>query len=427
MLDQYENRIITHVCSISDHPVSKLPMKIRENYLQGLRAILPMSEPFMNALFKAWEISILEKNQLLSYNSSNPKEEVKKAIKVNRIGWHWFRLAYPFFFDCFYLTSICGNTNAIQRQYEKLSGYCNLFTKKALQRVYEYFKNGSPCERIPEQLVKHRDVNLKFESAPLKRVLVVANVSAGKSTLINALVGYKLNKTATNACTKELCYIFGKPQNDGLTIKTRKERKYLYDCSIGKYSSDDAAQIGVHFSAGLLQGKKICFIDTPGFNDARNPERRSITENAIRANEYDMVMYVANAAYMGRDDEQHLLETIVQNTKKPIIFVMNGLDRYIPEEDSIANSIEDYRKDIIRAGISKPIIAPISAYFALLLIINDKGQLSEKEKTRLEELKGWFAEEYYNLPSYVINGKQTPNKLIYKTGLCYLEEIIQRI
>ena len=106
---------------------------------------------------------------------------------------------------------------------------------------------------------------------------------------------------------------------------------------------------------------------------------------------------------------------------------MNGLDRYIPEEDSIANSIEDYRKDIIRAGISKPIIAPISAYFALLLIINDKGQLSEKEKTRLEELKGWFAEEYYNLPSYVINGKQTPNKLIYKTGLCYLEEIIQRI
>lgn len=428
MLDKEEIKRITHACSISDHPVSKLPMHIRENYLQGLRAILPMSEPFMNVLFKAWETSIIGEEQSISYDDTNSqKEKVKTAIKLYRIGWHWFRLAYPFFFDCFYLTSICGNTNAVQKQYEKLSEYCNLFTKKALQRVFEYFKNGSPCERIPEQLVKHRNVNLKFESSPLKRVLVVANVSAGKSTLINALVGHKLNKTATNACTKELCYIIGKPQNDGLTIKTRKEGLYLYDNFIGRYSSDNAAQIGICFSSGLLQGKKICFIDTPGYNDVRNPERKKITENAIKGNDYDAVMYVANAAYMGRDDEQHLLEIIVHNTKKPIIFVMNGLDRYIPEEDSIANSIEDYRKDIIRAGISKPVIVPASAYFALLLKMNDKGQLSEKEKTRLEELKGWFAEEYYNLPAYVNNGKQTLNKLIYKTGLCYLEEIIQRI
>lgn len=424
MLDKEEIKRITRACSISDHPVSKLPMKVRENYLQGLRAILPISESFMNALFGAWEISILGKNQSLSYNPSNPKEEVKRAIKVNRIGWHWFRLAYPFFFDCFYLTSLCGNTDAIQRQYEKISKYCNLLTKKALQRVYEYFKNGSPCERIPEQLLKHRDVNLKFESAPLKKVLVVANVSAGKSTLINALVGYKLNKTATNACTKELCYIFGKPQNDGLTIKTRKEGLYLYDNSIGKYSSDNAAQIGVCFSFGLLQGKKICFIDTPGFNDVKNPERGAITEKAIRSNDYDVVLYVANAAYMGRDDEQHLLETIVQNTKKPIIFVMNGLDKYKPSEDSIEESVKKYHDDIEKLGVRNPRIIPVSARAALLMRLSEGNLLNDDDDFDLQIIKSKFHNDYYDLPRYAQNSQFRRSELIDRTGIPLLERVI---
>lgn len=427
ILNDSELKKITHTSSICNHPVSKLPIMIRTNYLQGLRSILPMSEPFMNALFKAWEISILGKNQSLSYNSSNPKEEVKRAIKVHRIGWHWFRLAYPFFFDCFYLTSLCGSTNAIQRQYEKLSEYCNLFTKKALQRVYNYFKNSTPCDKIPTQLVKHREMNLKFESTPLKKVLVVANVSAGKSTLINALIGRKLNKTATNACTKELCYIFGKPQKDGITIKTRKTSLFQYDNSISKNLSDEAEMIGLHIPYEPLQGKKICFIDTPGFNDVRNPERGAITEKAIRSNDYDAIIYVANAAYMGRDDEQHLLETIIQNTKKPIIFVMNCLDRYDPEDDSIANSIENYRQDIVRAGVSKPTIVPTSAYFAFLLRMNDKGLLECKRKKRLEELKERFTDDYYNLPVYVNNNVKTTNDMIHRSGLPYLEETLLRI
>lgn len=427
MLDKEEIKRITHACSISDHPVSKLPMHIRENYLQGLRAVLPMSSPFMNALFKAWEISILGKDQALSYNSSNPKEEVKRAIKLNRIGWHWFRLAYSFFFDCFYLTSLCDNTNAIQTQYERLTEYCNLFTKKALQGVYEYFKNGTPCERIPEQLAKHRDVNLKFESAPLKRVLVVANVSAGKSTLINALVGHKLNKTATNTCTKELCCIFGKPKKDGLTIKARKGGGYWYDSSIGRYSSDDAAQIGVYFSSGLLQGKKICFIDTPGFNDARNPERCTITENAIRANEYDMVLYVANAAYMGRDDEQHLLETIVQNTKKPIIFVMNGLDKYKPSEDSIGESVVKYHNDIYKLGIAHPRIIPVSARAAFLMRMSEEGNLNEDEKFDLQNIGSKFYKDYYDLPQYTQNNQFRRSELIDRTGIPLLERVISGI
>ena len=425
ILNDSEIKKITHTCSVRNHPVSKLPIMIRTNYLQGLRSILPMSEPFMNALFKALETSILGDEQAISYDdTNNPKDEVKAAIKPYRIGWHWFRLTYSFFFDYFYLASLCNKSNLVYARYERLADFCNPFTKKALQRVYDYFKNSTPCDKIPTRLVKHREMNLKFESTPLKKVLVVANVSAGKSTLINALIGRKLNKTATNACTKELCYIFGKPQKDGITIKTRKTSLFQYDNSISKNLSDEAEMIGLHIPYEPLQGEKICFIDTPGFNDVRNPERGAITEKAIRSNDYDAIIYVANAAYMGRDDEQHLLETIIQNTKKPIIFVMNGLDRYDPEDDSIANSIENYRHDIVRAGVSKPTIVPISAYFAFLLRMNDKGFLECKSKKRLKELKEMFTDDYYNLPVYVNNNVKTTNDMIHRSGLPYLEETL---
>ena len=50
---------------------------------------------------------------------------------------------------------------------------------------------------------------------------MVANVSAGKSTLINALVGYRLNRIKTTACTDKLVYIHNKCSNDG--INNQKE------------------------------------------------------------------------------------------------------------------------------------------------------------------------------------------------------------
>ena len=427
MLDKEEINRITHFCSISNHPVSKLPMEIRENYLQGLRAVLPMSSPFMDVLFRAWEISILGEGKALTCDSSNPKEKVKMAIKLNRIGWCLIRLAYPFFFDCFYLTSLCNKSDSIDAIYKQLFVCCNLFTRKALQQVCEYFKDGTPCDRIPVELVNHRNVNLKFASLPLKRILVVANVSAGKSTLINALIGRRLNKIATTACTKDLCCIFNKPQEDGLTIKQRKTGKIVYESDANKCVSDEGEAIGLHFVSDLLKDKKICLIDTPGFNDAKVLNSRIITEKAIKENDFDVLIYIANGSYLERFDEQHLLEVVAQYSKKPIVFVINQLDRYDSEQDSIKNAIEDFKKDITSFGIKDPLIIPVSAKLALLIKLENQDLLNTRDKKRLDDLKEWVAGSYYDLPTYVDFGYETSERPIYRTGLCCLEEIIQRL
>ena len=422
MLDKEEINRITHACSISNHPVSKLPIEIRENYLQGLSVVLPMTNPYMKVLFRAWEDSIIGKDQVLFYDSNNPREKVKTAIKLNRIGLRGFRLAYPFFFDCFYLTTICDITGLIHSQYEQLVGYCNLITKKALQRVYEYFKDGTPCNKIPIELMNHRDLNLKFSSSPLKRILVVANVSAGKSTLINALIGRRLNKTATTACTKDLCYIFNKPQEDGLTIKQRKTGEIVYESDANKFDSEAGKAVGLHFVSDMMKDKSVCLIDTPGFNDAKFQNGRAITENAIKENNYDVLVFVANGSYTEGHDEQCLLKVAVFNSKKPIVFVMNQLDRFDPEQDSIKKAVEEFKEDIACLGIQNPIIVPVSAKLALLIKLDEQEMLNVRDKIILDHLKEWFDDEYYDLPAYV--GCKTHEKMIYKTGLCYLEKTI---
>jgi len=428
MLDQEEINRITYACSIRNHPVSKLSMKARQNHLQGLRAVLPMSSSFMDVLFKAWEISILGAGKAQTYDFSNPKEKVKTAIKLNRTGWRLIRLAYPFFFDCFYLTSVCNKIDSVDAIYEQLAVYCNLFTRKALQRVHEYFKDGTPCNRIPVELVNHRDVNLKFASAPLKRILVVANVSAGKSTLINALVGKKINRSSKNACTNELCQVFSKPLPDAVTIKTRNEGKYKYIDLFDKWLSDVGERIGVFFPSGSLQGKKICFLDTPGYNDANNIKHRNVTETAIKRNDYDAVLYVASADNMGTDDEKCLMEFIVKSTTKPIIFVMNKLDNFIPANDSIRDSISSYRSDIMKLGIINPVIVPISAYVALLARLEKQRMLDKYEQFYLSLNKDKFIDDYYNFPKYIQDyTRPNTNDLLIRSGITVLENVLVRL
>ena len=426
MLAQDEIKIITHSCSIGNHPVSKLPLEIRVRYMQGLHAVLPVNNPIMNMLFKAWEKSILGQSQRISYVSGDTNNKVRAAIKSNRINGHWIRLSYPFFFDCFYLTSLC-KSDMLHRQLELYNGYCNFITRKHLRDVYGYFMGYHLCDKIPVELIRHKETNEQFASEPLKRVLVVANVSSGKSTLINALVGKKINRSSQNACTKELCHVFSKPLPDAVTVKTRNEGKYKYIDLFDNWLSDVGEKIGVFFPSGSLQGKKICFLDTPGYNDANNIKHRTVTETAIKKNDYDAVLYVASADNMGTDDEKCLMEFIVKNTTKPIIFVMNKLDKSISTEDSIKDSISSYCSDIMKLGITNPVIVPISAYVALLARLEKQRMLDKYEQSYLSMNKDKFIDDYYNLPNYIQDYiRPNTDDILFRSGITVLEDVIVR-
>lgn len=68
-------------------------------------------------------------------------------------------------------------------------------------------------------------MNRKFITNEPIKVIITANMSAGKSTLLNALVGKKVNKTQNDACTAKIHKIVNKPFEDNLCY----ELDYLLD------------------------------------------------------------------------------------------------------------------------------------------------------------------------------------------------------
>ena len=416
---------ITRICSIKDHPIKKLPESFRIIYLKGLGAVLSRyknNDGYLYSLYKAWCLSLLDTEKIDSNWFHSPNEqEIKRAIGIQRIGFRFFSMKYTFFFDCCYLlSSIDTEIDILGLLYEFLmKNHCGFWTKGALKKVMRYFKEGISYENINIQQKTHLEKNNQYKNQNANRILVVANVSACKSTMINALVGHRSNRTKATACTNKLCCLYNKPFNDGILYYDEKLHKYEYSDDMEEVTSDKFNYASFHFNS-LLQNDKFCFIDTPGVNNVVDSEHWEITKNAICNNQYNAIIYVSNCRYFGTNDEKNILTFLKKNTRKTIIFVLNQLDSFKQKEDSIDKMLTDYKSDLIKMGFKSPIIIPISAKAALLFKLSET-ELDEDELFEKEIYERKFEKDYYNL---LFKKGYKGNDLIERTGIRELERIL---
>lgn len=419
------DKILNRICRINNHPIAKLDEKFRIQYIKGLVACMyyiSKGSDIAKMITLAWVNSIHN-----TYNNPNSlwkadEEAVKKAISLNRKGINFFYMRDSFFFDIFYLAqaSLLEESNLDNVSDYLRQNICGFFSKKSLNKILVAYKqNFSSIDGVSTSQIRHRNTNNMVLSETEKRILVVANVSAGKSTLINALVGYRLNRTKTTACTDKLVFIHNKCSNDGITSK-RNNGTYTYSCNINEGNSDSFIEAAFPFKSTL--GKEhICFIDTPGINNADNSSHKQITENIIKNGEYDVVLYVSNCQYFGTNDEYCLLKFLKDNVKKPILFVLNQLDVFNPEEDSIHKMLNDYKSDLIKLGFKDPVVIPVSAYASFLVRL-DSSCLTKTEVIKKNNMIELFKDEYYNLPQYI--GQGISPEILNKTGIKILENKI---
>ena len=413
--------------------------KYRTRYVSSLGACLfylSHNSPITKMFFDVWAKSILRCDTDVNNFWRNDLKSIKEAIKIQRKRIKLFSFRYDFFFDSLYLLQSSlpnGYNTSLTTDIQKhlSDNVCGMFSKVALKYVCEYFngKNGNDGKRISSNLREHKLINETFLVKTEKKILVVATVSAGKSTLINALVGYKLNKVKSIACTNQLCHIVNKQMPDGVTMKERNAGNYSYSECFDKISSDNYSEIAFPFDSQALNSKKVCFIDTPGYNNASadGDLHKQITGNAIKENDYDIMLYIANANYMGRQDEQEFLKFIIKHTQKPILFVMNKLDSFHPSDDSIEESVRRYNADLTKLGISHSRIFPISAEAALLMKQEKRGTLSEDEQWYLDSYKKKFSKSFYDLPKYAnFSCDWHEDSLLDRTGITLLENDIIR-
>lgn len=230
-------------------------------------------------------------------------------------------------------------------------------------------------------------------------IAVVATMSSGKSTLINAMLGQELLPARNEATTATLSYI----HDDDEAKQFRCE--YFDSNGISKEFNpvtlehmnklNDNCIPEIHLYGDIVgissQRLKLVLTDTPGPNNSSNDEHKRHTFKLIKDSKYKpMILYVLNGTQLETNDDNMLLNEIAdamraggRQASDRFIFVLNKADEFDPEKgESVTRMIEKTAKYLEKHGIKNPKIFPCSAYFAKII----RQYLSGKEFTRKEKI-----------------------------------------
>lgn len=280
--------------------------------------------------------------------------------------------------------------------------------------------------------------NVLFINKKPFNILITATMSAGKSTLINALVGKNISLMQNMACTSKIHTIVSKPVEDGIT--SEYDYNYTIDATKEELLNDhddnklNKLFVSTYFNS-LLGGQRLVLFDSPGVNSSENIDHMEISRKMIYTKKYNLMFYVLNATQLRtEDDEKHLEFVLNKIGRTKIIFILNMVDHLISECEDISSVIERQRKYLISKGYKKPIILPVSARAAYLVKKSKYNELTKLEQREIENCIDKFEQfslaPYYESISGIkinISSLDEVQNLFANCGFAYLEKIIVHI
>lgn len=247
----------------------------------------------------------------------------------------------------------------------------------AIQEIFDRIQEG------PFEELKKPDVIRAFEMAKSSdfEVNVVATMSAGKSTLINSLLGQKLMPAKQEACTATITEIKDNDADhftakvydkDGNLIETHPELTYSIMEKLNSNPSVSRIRTEGNIPFVTSDDVSLVLVDTPGPNNSRDPEHRAATFRMLSESSKTVVLYIMNATQLAVDDDNNLLSHVAESMKvggkqsrDRFIFVVNKLDDFKKGEDSVDAALQKVRDYLADNGIENPNIYPASALTAL--------------------------------------------------------------
>lgn len=249
----------------------------------------------------------------------------------------------------------------------------------AIDEIFDKIQAG------PFDELKQPDVVKAFDMAKSSdfEVNVVATMSAGKSTLINALLRQKLMPAKQEACTATITEI---KDNDadhfmakaydtkGNLIQIHPELSL--DIMDSLNSDQEISKIHVEGNIPFVTSEDVSLVlvDTPGPNNSRDPEHKAATYRMLSESSKTVVLYILNATQLAVNDDCNLLSHVADSMKvggkqsrDRFIFVLNKLDDFKKGEDSIEVAIKKVRDYLRDNGIENANIFPASALTALYI------------------------------------------------------------
>lgn len=247
-------------------------------------------------------------------------------------------------------------------------------------KVDEIFKaiQSGPVEKLRDKTI--RDAFLKAKNSEFE-VNVVATMSSGKSTLINAILGKKLMPVANMATTATIVRIIDTEQDNfsakaydqnGKLIKEDPNIIYRTMKEWNKDTSISAIDIYGRIPCVESVGMRLVLVDTPGPNNSRDENHKRMTYDMLADSDKSLVLFVMNATQLNVDDQKNLMDYVCEcmekggkQSRERYIFAINKMDSFNPEDDDPKEALDAAKEVLLDNKITAPNLFPVSAQAAL--------------------------------------------------------------
>ena len=259
-------------------------------------------------------------------------------------------------------------------------------------------------EELTHQLFRHLRAHGHDDAALLEvirrvrtepfRVVVIGEFSRGKSTFVNALVGEKVLPSSVRPTTAVITVIrHGSPRS--ALIRWRDPARLPEEVALPEGAAskeldrvvttkntapEDVARVEITLPLAHF-GLPFELIDTPGVNDI-DTAREEITYGYLTRADAALMLLDMHQPFSA-SERRFLIEKVLGNDLRKILFVVNKIDQEPPEK--LDRSISYIRQRLAELeGCSNAAILPVAAKLGLAGKQGDGGAL---EQSRLPELE----------------------------------------
>ena len=298
---------------------------------------------------------------------------------------------------------------------------------KELKELFDYMQETSPFDDLRDEKVINnfnKAMSSEFE------VAVIATMSSGKSTLLNALLGMELMPSKNEACTATIARIKDVDGNNYFSALCRDENENIIIEEVKEVTSDTMTKfnedpkvsyIDVEGDIPFVESHNIqlVLLDTPGPNNSRDEKHKEKTFSVIKDSN-PMVLYVLNATQLSTNDDNALLDAVAEamneggkQSRDRFMFVVNKVDCFDPDKgESVENALKNVIDYLKTHDIENPNIYLASSEIAKIIRLKkNQYELSRKQKQTYSSLELFIEEEELHLEKYATLSKVGKEKL----------------
>lgn len=264
-----------------------------------------------------------------------------------------------------------------------------------IEKKFQELKDG-PIEELRTDKIQ---TTFKTALSSEFEIVIVAPMSSGKSTLINAILGQELLPTANTATTATLTRIKDvdgmenfKVSCVGLDGRALFENKTASSNLIKELNNqaDNLECINIEGDIPNIPSNNmnLVFVDTPGGDNSQNQKHGMVMRKAIRSENKGMILFVFDLTHLENDACNSILEIIADTIKNShigkqardrFIFVCNKMDEQKISKEPYEEIISRIKNHLSKFGIEDPNLFLVSAETCKMIRMKKAGIVFDDE------------------------------------------------